>query len=115
MLKKIRMMLKQQEGFTLMELMIVVVIIGILGGIAVPIYNGVQNRAKLGVGQANAEMLNRGLKQIQTFGYDTFKVGDTYVPSTHESLLKSYLGLTGEVLHVEWKDTFYAAAIDKKI
>ncbi len=61
MLRKIRKMLKQEEGFTLMELMIAVVIIGILGGIAIPVYKGVQERAKYAVGEANAQMLNRSI------------------------------------------------------
>jgi prepilin-type N-terminal cleavage/methylation domain-containing protein len=35
-----------QKGFTIVELLIVIVIIGILSAIAVVVYNGVQNRAK---------------------------------------------------------------------
>ena len=61
MLTRINKRLRQQEGFTLMELMIVVVILGILVAIAIPVYNGVQERARKAVGEANATMLNRGM------------------------------------------------------
>jgi type IV pilus assembly protein PilA len=46
MLKKLRKMLKKQEGFTLVELMIVVVILGILAGIGVQQYANVQERGQ---------------------------------------------------------------------
>ncbi|NMB01143.1 MAG: prepilin-type N-terminal cleavage/methylation domain-containing protein, partial [Firmicutes bacterium] len=42
MLNKIRKILKQQEGFTLVELMIVVVILGIISGIGIQQYGKVQ-------------------------------------------------------------------------
>ena len=58
MLKKLRKMLKKQEGFTLVELMIVVVILGILAGIGVQQYVNVQERAKGAAHNANLRIIS---------------------------------------------------------
>lgn len=98
MIDKIRRMLKQEEGFTLMELMIAVVIIGILAGIAVPVYNNVQQNAREAVGKANAEMLNRGIQSWVLLENE----GDEYKEDNEAELL-DWLGLE-EVEYVEWQE-----------
>lgn len=46
--------LKDQKGFTIVELLIVIVVIGILAAITIVAYNGIQNRSKTTAGQSLA-------------------------------------------------------------
>lgn len=57
---------QKQSGFTIVELLIVIVVIGILAAITIVAYNGIQTRAHAATAQADAENLAKLLTNANT-------------------------------------------------
>lgn len=65
-----RKMLKNKKGFTLVELMIVVVIMAILVAVAIPIYNAVTAGVEKNSCEANARIISDNFSAFQMTGND---------------------------------------------
>lgn len=81
--------LMSKKGFTLVELMIVVVILGILVAVAVPIFSAVTKNARRKTCQANMRVIKGNMETYQTTGSAdgegnevAFASGDTDLVST---------------------------------
>lgn len=56
--------IKKNSGFTIVELLIVIVVIAILATITIVAYNGIQNRAKASAGKSTA---NAMIKKLEAY------------------------------------------------
>lgn len=67
---------KKQTGFTIVELLIVIVVIGILAAITIVAYNGIQNRARDTQRRSDIAQIKKALQ-----AYNVVHGGVVYVPS----------------------------------
>ena len=75
-------LLKSKKGFTLVELMIVVVIMAILVAVAVPIFSAVTSNARKKTCAANQREIQAQFNNADMGGIITFKDGDVYKLTT---------------------------------
>ena len=101
-------MFRTQKGFTLIELMIVVVIIGILAAIAIPNFIAMQNRAKEGSTKSNMHTLQLAAEDygVQNDGVYSDVVDATHIANLLPSNFKNPFNTTASA----WEDRFYGNA-----
>lgn len=75
---------RRRSGFTLIEILLVVVIIGILAGIGIPALSGKSEKAKIAQAQGNITMLSMGVREYEIMNGD--------YPSSLEGLLDTSKG-----------------------
>jgi type IV pilus assembly protein PilA len=80
-MKELKTMKKNQQGFTLIELMIVVAIIGILAAVAIPAYQDYTARAQVSEGMARASAVRTSISEYYT-AQGAYPAADTYDDTT---------------------------------
>ncbi|MGA3084677.1 MAG: prepilin-type N-terminal cleavage/methylation domain-containing protein [Thermodesulfobacteriota bacterium] len=84
-------MIKNQKGFTLIELIIVIVIIGILAAVAIPRYIDMTAKAQT----AAINGTTGGLKAAAAIAYADYVVNGTATSGLNPTVVLSYMSDTG--------------------
>jgi type II secretion system protein G len=102
---------RNEKGFTLIELLIVIVIIGILAAVAIPRFQGVSDKAKIGAAQAELATIKNGLGMYQAENDSSSYPTAAQVTShaTLASVLSAYVQIPNAT-DASWVFSSYARA-----
>lgn len=112
MLNNIKTM-KANKGFTIVELLIVIVVIAILAAITIVAYNGIQNRAKTNAGLSLANSIVKKLESYNAVN-GTYPTTRTQIQGLNESKIDGLDATTtntdSEPIIVPGSDTLFNTA-----
>lgn len=105
-------MTKSKRGFTLVELVVVIALLAVLAGIAIPVVGYTMNRSKASAAASDAKLVEESLKESHaqivsglqgSYNYTT-KVGDV-MSNAGVTDVSTSIDIAGTTYQLMWNDT----------